>query len=560
VAELLKRLGQHGNLTFQLVLASVFINVLGLASAMYVMQVLRRYISYGVDATLMTLTIGTLIAILFTFIFKNLRVRLARGVNHPAQDLLEEKAYATLTRARSGALMMFDTGTQQEIMSGLKFIQNAYSPNQVISVLDLPFAFLYLFAVMILNPVVSLVVLCFMIFMLGYNYLQQHKIKNSNQELSSIASKFSSMITNTIRSADSVRIFNAKNMLLDKWKKDLDTNKTLQENLMLEQARSSAFSQSVSSLLTVSVICVGAIEVVAYDMSIGSLIGANILASRAFGPITGFINTNIALNRASYYLGLLKKFFEIPMEPEDGTKPSQYHGSMLLKNISFNYQTASDMLFSNLTAAIKPGQFTVIVGDNGSGKTTLARILTSLLRPNRGQILVDGVDLEQHQLSWWRQQIIYLPQEPTFFDGTLRDNLKTLNPVIHDDELKQLIAKVDLAKFLDQSKQGLDMAVTDSGNNFALGIRRRLAFVRALVGNGAVAILDEPSEGLDIEGQNAVFSIIKEFRMSGKTVFLFSSRPPQQFPNADMLIDLNSHPVPSVKSKVAVPSEDAKPS
>ena len=549
--ELLRRLGQHSNITFQLLVSSLFISVLGLASAMYVMQVLRRYISYGVDATLITLTSGALIAVLFTYIFKVLRVRLAKGINHPAQDELEEKAFATLTRARSSALNMFDIGTQQEVMNGLKFIQQTYSPNQVISILDVPFSFLYLAAIYILSPVIAYIVMLFMVFMLIVNFFEQYHSKNESKELSSVSSKFSSLISSTIHSSDGIRAFNAKDVIMAKWKEELEVNQKLQDRLMVKQAKSSSFSQSVSSTLTIAVVCVGALQVVTYDLGIGTLIGANILSKKAFGPITGCVSTGIALNRSNYYMALLKKFFQIPMEPLDGATPTKYSGSLHFKNLSFSYMNASDMLFANLTASIPTGQFTVVVGNNGAGKTTMARMLVGILRPSKGQILIDGADLEQYQLSWWRQQVIYLPQEPTFFDGTLRENLSTLKPDISDDELRSIVEKVGLSEFLDQSKDGLDMKVRDNGKSLALGIRRRFALVRGMVNDSQVAILDEPTEGLDSEGQSAVLNIIKEFRSQNKTVFLFSSKPHQQHPNADMIINLNMHPVPGIKMKIS---------
>lgn len=555
--ELIKRLSQHKNITVQLVISSLIINVLSLTTAMYVMQVLRRYVSYGVDATLVTLTIGALIAIVFTYIFKSLRVRLARGINQPAQDELEETAFATICRARTGAIMMFDQGTQQEVMTGLRYIQSAYAPNQLISILDLPFAFLFLLAIMILSPIISVVVLGFMIFMIIFNAIDQHKTNSENKEMSSISAKFTSLISSTIRSSDSVRAFNAQETLMKQWKEDLEANKVLQDRLTTIQAKRAAFAQSVTALLMIAVVCVGALQVVTYDLGIGTLIGAKILAMRAFSPITGFVSTSVALDKASYYMKLLKKFFELPLEPSEGASPPEYKGGVHFKNISYTYPGAKDHLFANFTAAVIPGQFNVIVGANGTGKTTLAKLLTGLIRPGRGQILIDGVDLEQYNLSWWRQQIIYLPQEPTFFDGTLRDNLKTLNPQLDDETLRDYIRKVGLSSFLDQSKEGLDMPIRDNGSNLALGIRRRLAFVRGMVSDGKVAILDEPDEGLDNEGTAAVFEIIKNYRLSGKTVFLFSAKPAKQFPNADMMINLNIHPVPGVKMRSAQEEESS---
>ena len=184
-------------------------------------------------------------------------------------------------------------------------------------------------------------------------------------------------------------------------------------------------------------------------------------------------------------------------------------------------------------------------GINGAGKTTLARMILGLLEPVRGSILVDGVDLGQVVPLWWRQQVVYLPQEPHFLNTTIRENILAFNPGLDDAGLNRLVDSAGLREFIDQSPQGLETQLSDTGSNLALGIRRRLALARGLATGGKLAIFDEPAEGLDNEGRTQVNQVMNELARQGATIIAFS-HDPNTLKGAPLLLDLNSKPVPRV--------------
>ena len=167
--ELLRRLFSKPGLAIELVAASLFANVLALAAPLFVIQVLNRYIANGVDATLLTLTAGVLIAITLEFAFRQVRLRLAKGVSVTPDERSSMAGFAILVQAKPAVLERIPPGARSEIVSGAAAIESAYGATNITAVLDVPFALLFIFVLFLLNPILSGIVTFFVIlvFLIG---------------------------------------------------------------------------------------------------------------------------------------------------------------------------------------------------------------------------------------------------------------------------------------------------------------------------------------------------------------------------------------------------------
>lgn len=229
-----------------------------------------------------------------------------------------------------------------------------------------------------------------------------------------------------------------------------------------------------------------------------------------------------------------------------------FSGRLAFQDLAFAHEDGSDPLFESLSLQLPAGMSLLVSGANGTGKTTLARILMGLLSASRGQILLDGVNLDQVSLAWWRRQVIYLPQEPDFIEGTIRDNLTTLHPEITEEQLNAVIAEAGLARFLHNSPQGLETRLLHGGSQLAMGIRKRLALARALSSECRVAIFDEPLEGMDAQGREAVTAVLARMTRMGRTVIVFS-HDAGLVRGADVALNLDRKPVPELRIKTQNP-------
>lgn len=249
-------------------------------------------------------------------------------------------------------------------------------------------------------------------------------------------------------------------------------------------------------------------------------------------------------------LALLQEFSKIPQERTDGSALSKYNGHLEFQDIAFIHPGQRVPLFESMTLKLEPGALLVVSGANGAGKTTLARLIAGLLEPTRGKILADGVDLSQVVPEWWRKQIVYLPQEPSFLNATIGDNLKATKPDLDEGGMNELIRAAGLKSFVDQSPEGFQTLLTNNGANLSLGVRRRLALARALASDGMLVVIDDPTEGLDAQGAQVVIDSLNGLTKRGRTILVFT-HDPNIISGVSQYLDLDSKPTPKLIRKEA---------
>ncbi len=551
--ELLRRLSLHPFLAFEICLASLFINILSLASPIFVIQVLNRYVGYGFDGTLITLTTGMLIAGALNHAFTLVRVRLASAVNVGPDRMLSETVLGCLARAKMSTLGRVPPARIHELMGGIQVVQSGYDASVICSVLDMPFFILFVGATFFLSPILALITLLAIGCSVLAGWLNIRRGKRMNDFMRNESVVHRGNLANAISGADTVRAFGGCGFLTGVFQTQMDKLQQIKRDMVQSGTRGQAVLQSIAMLLRVMVYAVGAREVVAGSMSTGGLIGASILSGKALAVSASFMKSRAMIAQAGQIMGSLQEFVRQPLESETGTELKGYTGGIEIKDLGFAYPGSTGPLFEGLDVNIEPGNIVVITGHNGAGKTSLVRLLLGLIDPGRGQILAGGVDIRQLAAPWWRKQVMYLPQEPTFLNATIRENICLNNPEMDKDRLDRVVEIAGLKKYLDTSVQGLEAQVANGGAELAVGIRRRLALARALSVQGSVAVLDEPSEGFDIEGLRAMDMIIQSMVKAKKTMIIVS-QDMRLMQRADIIIDLGNKPKPNV----LFPQKDAE--
>ena len=553
--ELLARVFSRPIIAVELIVASLFINVLALASPLFVMQVLRRYVSGGVDATLATLVSGVALAIVLEFVFRQVRVRLARGISVTRDEKAAILGFGVLTKAKASALDQIPPETRREMVNGAAAIESAYNANNITTVLDVPFALVFVLVLYIMKPVLALIAACFLVGVFVLGVLGSLSLHGKTTEAQNAAAAGSALLGTATREQETVRCFNAGGFLRRAWHEHTGHVQRLRRDIVARQALVQSVTQSATGLMSVVIISVGAVLAVIGEFDVGAMIGANILAARAMQPVTKFAQLGAAFAKARQALELLRKLSTVPLEPESGSALSSYKGGVEFRDMAFAYPGATTPLFESMNLKLEPGSILVVVGNNGTGKTTLARLLVGLLNPIRGNILVDGLDLQQVAPEWWRRQVIYLPQEPALLNASIEENLRINNPDLDGPGLNNIISAVGLRRFLDESPQGLGTPIVDNGWRLSEGTRRRIALARALATSGMLAIIDEPTESLDADGVAAVHAILAKLVQKGRTVIVMSHHR-DVVKGGHILLDLNAKPVPEVVDRrETVPSD-----
>ena len=520
--ELLLRIQSNPLASLRVVLTALMINLLGLGSSLYVILILNRYVTYGMTATLVTLTSGVVLALAAEYALRGLRVQLAQEIvgDHDAQ--LATSVYGLLLTARVPALEARPIGERAVLLRQLEQVESVINAQNLTALSDLPFSLLFLVVLALLSPSLAVVAVIFSILMALVTLWTQTRLQVRTRELTRMAEKVSALTTATHQAMDTLRHFGGQSVLMQRWNESTAALRQLRLELSQRHANQASLSQSFQSLLSVAVIAVGSILVVGGDLSVGAIIGANLIAARALQPFTRLIAIGPALWQADQYIAAARKLSALPTEPATGTVLPRFRGQLELRNLGYHGSGFLTPLVRELSLIANAGEMVAITGRNGCGKTLLARMLVGLVEPTSGQILVDGVELRQLAPAWWRKQVSYIPQDVIFLDGSIRDNLLMAQPDLDDAALRDCLAAAGLSHFVDELPQGLEFQLRDGGRNLSPGLRRRLALARALAVDGSLVIMDEPSEGLDREGVKLIFDSLALLIARQKTLIVFT--------------------------------------
>jgi ATP-binding cassette subfamily C protein LapB len=543
--EFLIRLKRQPGLAGRLVLATLLANLLALAQPLFTIQVLNRYVGHGVDATLATLTIGVVIAVGAEFLFRKLRHDIAKQINDPVNEEVTLAGLAVLAYGKTQALESIPAGKRRELVGSASEIEGAFNASNLNTLLDLPFSIIFILVLFVLSAPLALVTLLFIAGLFLFGLRQTAAVRNANNELKAASGRGHPVLETALREAETVHVFNAQPFMKRAWFEATNATMRLKAQVADHQSTVQSVSQTGTALLNIAIYAVGALLVVAGKLDVGMMIGANILSTRALQPTSRFAQIGGSLARAKLALRQLEEFARLPMEAERGTAKNSFSGRVELRDVAFLFQGATGPLFEHLSLTLEPGCVYIVAGNSGTGKTTLMKLLTGLLEPVRGQILADGIDLRQVAPHWWRSQIIYLPQEPTFLNATIADNLRVVNPAADQTRMNAAISQAGLRRFLDESPKGLETPVVDNGRQLAVGVRRSLALARALMSDGNLVLIDEMFDGFDGDGRAAISSAVNRLIQEKRTVVITSHRA-NSMEGIRALIDLNQKPEPKI--------------
>lgn len=223
------------------------------------------------------------------------------------------------------------------------------------------------------------------------------------------------------------------------------------------------------------------------------------------------------------------------------------------RNISFRYDKSIERYaLKDVSLHIPANSMTAIIGRSGAGKSTLIDLVMGLLKPESGQILIDGEPLSDHNLLSFRRSISYVPQDPFLFNGTIRENLLMVYPEASEDELQSALAFSSAARFVNALPDGLDTHIGDRGVKLSGGERQRLVLARAILKRPSILVLDEATSALDSENERHIQGAIEQ--MNGSMTIIVIAHRLSTISNADQVIVVDDGQI--IRQEVRTPKED----
>ena len=513
-----------------LVLASVFTNVLSLGMPLMLLQVYDRIIPNSGTETLVLLVIGVGTALILESLLKLGRSYVSGWMGARFEHLA---GCAAIERLLGASIIDFErdgAGTHLERYNALSSLKEFYAGQAILVVCDLPFALLFLGAMaylagwLVVVPVVLIVIFASVAYYIGTH------LKNAlNNRMQADDRRFS-FIIEVLSGIHTVKGLAMEEQMLRRYERLQETSASAEYNVALHSASAQSSGAIFSQLVLFLVVGFGSILVIDGVLTVGGLAACTMLSGRAMGPLqkavgiwTRFQSIQIARDR-------MAKLFAMDLEKPAGLPHlPPIVGDFELDNVTFTYGINKDgeeipPLFEHISIKVNAGQVIGVSGENASGKTSLLYIIMGLFKPQTGRMLTDGYDLQEFDASSIRTQIAYLPQEGHLFNGSILENVTMFRDDLVDTAM-DMSRLLGLDAVVTHMPRGYDTIVGDSaGDKLPRGIKQRIAIARALVDRPRILLFDEANSAMDTSGDDMLREMLE--KLKGRvTIVLVTPRP-----------------------------------
>ncbi|MEB2778260.1 ABC transporter ATP-binding protein [Algoriphagus sp. D3-2-R+10] len=370
----------------------------------------------------------------------------------------------------------------------------------------------------------TLVSLCTLPLMIISTYVFKEKIKVTFNDVRNAVSNLNSFLQEHITGMNIVQIFNREEREFEKFKEINKEHRRAHIRSVLYYSIYFPVAEIIQAIGIGLVVWYGAVGVLGMDIEIGVLISFIMYLQLFFRPIRmiadRFNTLQMGVVSSSRIFKLLKSDEHIANEGD--FKPTKVKGNIVLENVWFSY-VDEDYVLKDISFEVESGQTVALVGATGAGKSSIINLISRFYEINKGNISIDGHDIREFELDTLRKHIGVVLQDVFLFSNTIFYNITLGNP---DITRKQVMYAVELAgakRFIERLPGGLDYNVMERGATLSVGQRQLISFVRAMVYNPEIIILDEATSSVDTETEELIQESI-ETMMTGRTSIVIAHR------------------------------------
>jgi PrtD family type I secretion system ABC transporter len=514
-------LGFGGVTTTSIFIFSCIVNILMLTGPIFMLQVYDRVLTSGSVPTLLALSAIVILLYGYYGFLEYVRGRVMVRVGRRFEETLRNRVFDAMSMlslrraANVGGQPVVDLVTVRQFLSGpipLAFF-------------DMPWVPVYLAIVFALHFWLGVAGLISAAIIFVLALWTEGSTRGPIAKAVASQGKASIMTDEARRSSEAMFALGMRGIMRSRWAA------VQQESLDHQTAASdaggklSAASRVFRLVVQSGMLAIGAYLAIKGEITPGAIIAASIIMGRGLAPIEQavggwqqFIGARKALDRLARVLG------QVPTEPQRMQLP-QPRGLLDVENLIVAVPGQEKPLLAGLNFRVLPGQGLGVIGPTGAGKSTLARVLTGVIPATRGTVRLDGAAIEQRSIDDYGKVIGYLPQDVQLFDGTVAQNIARFRDDANPDAIIKAAQMANVHDLVMRLPQGYDTPLGENGARLSAGQRQRLALARALYGDPALIIMDEPNSNLDADGETALDKAIRISLQRGAAVVVVAHRP-----------------------------------
>lgn len=503
-------------------IASLLINIFAVAAPLFTRLVYDKVVPNLAFETLWVLAAGIFIVFGFDLILKLMRSYFIDVAGKKSDILISSKLFSKVMGIRMESRPP-SVGAFARHLQEFESIREFFTSATIASLIDLPFALLFLVLIWLMAGNLVIIPIIGVLILIIYSMLIQGPLRKTIEEGSRLASQKYANLIESLAGLETVKIFGAQSQYQYRWEEAVAhmANWNIKSKRITDGIQNTA--GFVQQSANIGMIILGVYLIAEGELTMGGLIAATMLSSRAIGPLVQLSLLSTRYNQAKSSMTIIEQVMAMPDEQEEGKRYIHrpiIHGKIELDRVTFHYPDSPMASIRDLSLTIEPGEKVAIIGRIGSGKTTLERLIMGLYQPTEGHVRIDDTDIAQLHHVDVRRNIGCVPQDCALFYGSIRDNITLGRPLVDDRDVMDAANRAGVTVFTQQDPAGLERQVGEGGLLLSGGQRQAVAIARAFLARPPILIMDEPTSSMDNRSELHIKTQLKQLKESETLILI----------------------------------------
>jgi ATP-binding cassette subfamily C protein LapB len=513
------------NAYLDVILASFMINIFILATPLFTMNVYDRVIPNNAQETLMVFTIGIILVYIFDFALKTLRAYFLELAAKKSDIIMSSIIFEKIMDLKLSSHPT-SIGSFANNIKDFESIRTFFSTATMTIFIDLPFSIIFISVIYYIGGYLVLVPITTMLIITFYALIIKNPLKKSIESSHKASAKKNGILIESLQNIETIKTLGISGKRQFLWEES--TGEIAQKNLKAKTIASSIpnITHFLIQLNTIFVIVFGVYLIQEFQLTMGGLIAVVILTSRTISPIGQVANliTNYADAKTSYLtLNEIVSRETERLDKKEFIQRKRIFGHIEFKNVSFKYPGCNVLALDNVSFTIEAGEKVGIIGRIGSGKSTIAKLILKLYDIDEGNILLDGIDINQIDPADIRKNIGYVSQDIHLLRGTVKDNITSSKRNYNDEDMIKASKISGVERFVHTHPKGYDIPIGERGIGLSGGQKQSIAIARALMQDSTIMLLDEPTNAMDNSTEKELIKNLK-LELKDKSLFLITQK------------------------------------